>query len=249
MTARSGTIYLVGAGPGEPGLITVRGRQILESADVIVHDRLISARLLECVRADAQIEDVGKLPGRENRPQNEINQLLVTLARDGRSVCRLKGGDPFVFGRGGEEVLAARAAGVPVEVIPGVTSAVAAPTAGGVPVTHRGVSSVITIVTGHDAPCIDSGGVDWDWVAEAPGTIVVLMGLANLRAICDALIRAGRPTNEPVQVIEAATFPEQRMVTGTLDTIGSIVRDAGISNPATIVIGFVVTALKVEDRS
>lgn len=246
MTARSGTIYLVGAGPGDPGLITVRGRQILESADVVVHDRLISSRLLECVRSDAQIEDVGKTPRRKSQSQNEINRLLITLARDGRSVCRLKGGDPFVFGRGGEEVLAARAAGVPVEIIPGVTSAVAAPTAGGVPVTHRGVSSVVTIVTGHDVPCIDSGGVDWDRVAQLPGTIVVLMGVANLGLICDALIRAGRSASEPVQVIESATLPEQRTVAGTLDTIADLAKDAGISNPATAVIGPVVTALKTD---
>ena len=249
MTALSGTIYLVGAGPGDPGLITVRGRQILESADAIVHDRLVSASLLDCVRSDAQVEDVGKTPGRKSRSQDEINRRLIMLARDGCSVCRLKGGDPFVFGRGGEEVLAARTAGVPVEVIPGVTSAVAAPTAGGVPVTHRGVSSAVTIVTGHDSPYTDSRGVDWARVAESPGTIVVLMGIANLSSICDALIRAGRSANEPVQVIEAATLPEQRTVVGTLETIGHVVRDAGISNPATIVIGPVVAALKAEHLS
>ena len=246
MTARSGTIYLVGAGPGDPGLITVRGRQILESADVVVHDRLISCRLLECVRAEARLEDVGKMPGRKSRSQEQINELLINLARDGRSVCRLKGGDPFVFGRGGEEMLAAQTAGVPIEVIPGVTSAVAAPTAVGVPVTHRGCSSSVTIVTGHDSPSTKSGGVAWDRIAQVPGTIVILMGVANLDFICDALIRAGRSASEPAQVIESATFPEQRTVVGTLDTIANLVRDSDISNPATTVIGPVVTTLKMD---
>ena len=246
MTARSGTIYLVGAGPGDPGLITVRGRQILESADVVVHDRLISCRLLECVRAEARLEDVGKMPGRKSRSQEQINELLINLARDGRSVCRLKGGDPFVFGRGGEEMLAAQTAGVPIEVIPGVTSAVAAPTAVGVPVTHRGCSSSVTIVTGHDSPSTKSGGVEWDRIAQVPGTIVILMGVANLGFICDALIRAGRSASEPAQVIESATFPEQRTVVGTLGTIANLVRDSDISNPATTVIGPVVTTLKTD---
>lgn len=246
MTARSGTVYLVGAGPGDPGLITVRGRQILESADVVVHDRLISSRLLECVRSDAQLEDVGKTPGQKSRSQEQISELLINLARDGRSVCRLKGGDPFVFGRGGEEMLAAQTAGVPIEVIPGVTSAVAAPTAVGVPVTHRGCSSSVTIVTGHDSPSTKSGGVAWDRIAQVPGTIVILMGVANLDFICDALIRAGRSASEPAQVIESATFPEQRTVVGTLDTIASLVRDSDISNPATTVIGPVVTTLKMD---
>ena len=168
--------------------------------------------------------------------------------RDGRSVCRLKGGDPFVFGRGGEEMLAAQTAGVPIEVIPGVTSAVAAPTAVGVPVTHRGCSSSVTIVTGHDSPSTKSGGVAWDRIAQVPGTIVILMGVANLDFICDALIRAGRSASEPAQVIESATFPEQRTVVGTLDTIASLVRDSDISNPATTVIGPVVTTLKMDQE-
>ena len=248
MTARSGTVYLVGAGPGDPGLITVRGRQILESADVVLHDRLISSRFLECARSDAQLEDVGKTPGQKSRSQEQISELLINLARDGRSVCRLKGGDPFVFGRGGEEMLAAQTAGVPIEVIPGVTSAVAAPTAVGVPVTHRGCSSSVTIVTGHDSPSTKSGGVAWDRIAQVPGTIVILMGVANLDFICDALIRAGRSASEPAQVIESATFPEQRTVVGTLDTIANLVRDSDISNPATTVIGPVVTTLKMDQE-
>ena len=224
----------------------MRGRQILESADVVVHDRLISCRLLECVRAEARLEDVGKMPGRKSRSQEQINELLINLARDGRSVCRLKGGDPFVFGRGGEEMLAAQTAGVPIEVIPGVTSAIAAPTAVGVPVTHRGCSSSFTIVTGHDSPSTKSGGVEWDRIAQVPGTIVILMGVANLGFICDALIQAGRSASEPAQVVESATFPEQRTVVGTLGTIANLVRDSDISNPATTVIGPVVTTLKTD---
>ena len=244
MKPQPGTIYLVGAGPGDPKLITVHGREVLESADAVVHDRLVSAELLELARAGARMENVGKAPGRASRSQSEINDLLVRLAGEGLSVCRLKGGDPFVFGRGGEEVLAARAAGAPVVVVPGVSSALAGPAAADVPVTHRGVASSVTVVTGHDAPsATDGGGVDWERIAATPGAIVVLMGVANLATLARRLMDAGRSPDEPVRVIERATLPEQRVVSGTLATIETLARDVQLASPATIVVGPVVGVL------
>jgi uroporphyrin-III C-methyltransferase len=243
MKARAGTIYLVGAGPGDPKLITVHGREVLESADAVVHDRLVSPDLLTLARDGARMEDVGKAPGRASRSQTEINNLLVQLAAEGLSVCRLKGGDPFVFGRGGEEVLAARAAGIPIVVVPGISSALAGPAAADVPVTHRGVSSSVTVVTGHDAQSATDGGVDWQRIAGSPGTIVVLMGVGNLSSIARKLIEGGRSPAEPVRVIEQAALPGQRAVTGTLSNIDAIAREAGLKAPAVIVVGPVVGVL------
>ena len=243
MKAQAGTIYLVGAGPGDPKLITVHGREVLESADAVVHDRLVSPDLLTLARDGARMEDVGKAPGRASRSQTEINNLLVQLAAEGLSVCRLKGGDPFVFGRGGEEVLAARAAGIPIVVVPGISSALAGPAAADVPVTHRGVSSSVTVVTGHDAQSATDGGVDWQRIAGSPGTIVVLMGVGNLSSIARKLIEGGRSPAEPVRVIEQAALPGQRAVTGTLSNIDAIAREAGLKAPAVIVVGPVVGVL------
>jgi len=243
VNAQAGTIYWVGAGPGDPRLITVHGREVLESADAVVHDRLISPDLLKLARLDARIEDAGKAPGRASRSQDEINDLLIALAREGLSVCRLKGGDPFVFGRGGEEVLAARAAGIPVVVVPGISSALAGPTAADVPVTHRGVESSFTVVTGHDAQSAGGGAVDWKRIAATPGSIVVLMGVGNLEAISGKLIEGGRSPNEPVRVVERATLPGQRMVSGTLATIGAIAREFGLEAPAVVIVGAVVGVL------
>ena len=243
MKAQPGTIYLVGAGPGDPKLITVHGREVLETADAVVHDRLISPDLLTLARAGARMENVGKAPGRASRSQPEINDLLVQLAGEGLSVCRLKGGDPFVFGRGGEEMLAARAAGIPVEVVPGVSSALAGPLAADVPVTHRGVASSVTVVTGHDAQSAADGGVAWERIAAAPGSVVVLMGVGNLGTIARELIEGGRSPDEPVRVIERATLPEQRVVSGTLATIDAVAQEAGLKAPAVIVAGAVVGVL------
>ncbi|MDE2868503.1 MAG: uroporphyrinogen-III C-methyltransferase [Chloroflexota bacterium] len=249
MKAHAGTIYLVGAGPGDPKLITVHGREVLESADAVVHDRLISPELLKLARVGARIVDVGKAPGRASRSQDEINDLLIALAREGLSVCRLKGGDPFVFGRGGEEVLAARAAGIPVVVVPGISSALAGPTAADVPVTHRGVESSFTVVTGHDARSAGDAGVDWQRIAGTPGSIVVLMGVGNLGAIAGKLIEGGRPPDEPVRVVERATLPGQRVLSGTLATIEPRAREAGLTAPAVIVVGPVVGVLNDSETS
>ena len=244
MKAQAGTIYLVGAGPGDPKLITVHGREVLESADAVVHDRLISPDLLKLARLDARIVDAGKTPGRASRSQEDINDLLIALARAGHSVCRLKGGDPFVFGRGGEEVLAARAAGIPVVVVPGISSALAGPTAADVPVTHRGMESSFTVVTGHDARrSSGDAGVDWARIAATPGSIVVLMGVGNLGAIAGKLIEGGRPPDEPVRVVERATLPGQRVLSGTLATIEQLAREAELQAPAVIVVGPVAGVL------
>ncbi|MDE2898653.1 MAG: uroporphyrinogen-III C-methyltransferase [Chloroflexota bacterium] len=241
MKAQAGTIYLVGAGPGDPKLITVHGREVLESADAVVHDRLISPELLKLARVDARIEDAGKAPGRASRSQEDINDLLIDLARAGLSVCRLKGGDPFVFGRGGEEVLAARVAGIPVVVVPGISSALAGPAAADVPVTHRGVESSFTVVTGHDAQA--AAGVDWERIAGTPGSIVVLMGVGNLGTIAGKLIAGGRSPDEPVRVVERATLPGQRVLSGTLATIEQLAQEAGLKAPAVIVVGPVAGVL------
>ncbi|MBM4436313.1 MAG: uroporphyrinogen-III C-methyltransferase [Actinobacteria bacterium] len=243
MSARPGTIYLVGAGPGDPGLITVRGLEILKTAAAVVYDRLVAPELLNHVRPDAVREFVGKAPGQAARTQTEISALLVRLAREGRAVCRLKGGDPFVFGRGGEEALAAADAGVPCEVVPGVTSAIAAPASAGIPVTHRGVAAAVTIVTGHEDPAKAEPQVDWAACARLPGTLVIMMGVGTLAATAAALVAGGRDLNEPVAVIERGTMPAQRWVRGTLASIVEAVRREGIGNPAVVVVGPVVGVL------
>ncbi|MCY4113919.1 MAG: uroporphyrinogen-III C-methyltransferase [Chloroflexi bacterium] len=243
MTAQPGTVHLVGAGPGDPGLITVRGRRILESADVVVFDRLVAPELLETARPDAMRVSAGKAPGGRGPSQARINAQIIEHARAGRSVCRLKGGDPFIFGRGAEEIADVAAAGIPWDVVPGVTSAVAAPAAAGIPLTHRDWASTATLVTGHEGKDKDGAPVDWAAVADASGTIVILMGVATLKSTCEQLIAAGRPSSEPVAVIERATWPDQRITLGTLADIAGTAERIGVSNPAVVVVGAVVRAL------
>ncbi|MHB8506407.1 MAG: uroporphyrinogen-III C-methyltransferase, partial [Acidimicrobiales bacterium] len=223
------TVYLVGAGPGDPGLLTVRGAELLARADVVVHDRLAEASLLDLAPAGAVRFDVGKTPGSPVR-QDDINALLVEHGRAGREVVRLKGGDPFVFGRGGEEAIALRDAGVAFEVVPGITSAIAAPAYAGVPLTHRGRSTSFTVVTGHSRE-----DVDWDGLAGAGGTIVVLMGVAHRAEIADRLLAGGLAPHTPVAAVTWGTRPEQRTLRTTLAGLG----DAPVAPPATIVIGAV----------
>jgi len=225
------TVYLVGAGPGDPGLLTRRGAELLARAEVVVHDRLIGRALLDLAPASAQRIDVGKQPG-QPRHQDEINALLVEHGRAGSTVVRLKGGDPFVFGRGGEEVLALKEAGVPFEVVPGVSAAFAVPARAGVPVTHRGLATSVTVVTGRVGDP-RSGGVDWEALARADGTLVVLMGLENRAAIAERLVAAGRSPDTPVLVVEWGTTDGERVARTTLAGLGSLAADA----PATIVIG------------
>jgi uroporphyrin-III C-methyltransferase/precorrin-2 dehydrogenase/sirohydrochlorin ferrochelatase len=232
-------VHLVGAGPGDPDLLTLRAHRLISSADAIVHDRLVDQRILALASPTATLVDVGKAPGHHQLPQSEINDLLVSLARQGRRVIRLKGGDPFVFGRGGEEALALARAGIPFEVVPGVSAALAVPAYAGIPVTHRGRASALTIVTGHG--CAEAAAPDWATLARPDTTLVVLMGLANLPAIAGRLQAAGLPPETPVAVIAQGTRPDQRTVEGTLDNIAARVAAAGVASPATIVIGEVVS--------
>ncbi|HEY8347693.1 MAG TPA: uroporphyrinogen-III C-methyltransferase [Symbiobacteriaceae bacterium] len=236
-----GMVYLVGAGPGAPDLITLRGLEAIRRADVIIYDRLISPALLRHARPGAALLYAGKAPGSHLVTQEQINRMLVRLARQGQIVCRLKGGDPFVFGRGGEEALALAAAGIPFEVVPGVTSAVAVPAAAGIPVTHRGLSSGVTILTGHAEAALDSlSGIDWEAAARVGGTLVILMGVGHLAEIAERLIAAGRPPETPAALVEQGTLPQQRVITGTLATIAAEAERAGARPPAVIVVGEVV---------
>jgi len=228
------TVHLVGAGPGDPGLITVRGARLVSVADVVVYDRLVSRELLEIAPLSAQLIDVGKRPGAEGS-QSEISALLIELSRSFETVVRLKGGDPFVFGRGGEEVEALLDAGIPVEVVPGVTSAFAVPAFAGVPVTHRGLSSSVTVVTGHVGDPASPGAVDWESFARAGGTIVILMGAATKDEIARRLIAGGRGPETPVSVVERGTTRLQHTFRTTLDGLATI----EIESPATIVVGAV----------
>jgi uroporphyrin-III C-methyltransferase len=228
-----GRVALVGAGPGDPELITIRGARALADADVVVYDRLVAPALLALAPADAERIYVGKEPGRAAVPQREIERLLVDRALEGAIVVRLKGGDPFVFGRGGEEMAACAAACVPCEVVPGVSAAVAAPAAACIPITHRGVARSFTVVTGST---MHDDEVDLSRVAGAD-TLVVLMAAGRLAQTCAELIAAGRPADEPAAIVQWAWTPEQRSVVGTLATLPLLAEAASIGPPATIVIG------------
>lgn len=227
------TVYLVGAGPGDPGLLTLRGAEVLRRADVVVHDRLVAPGLLDLAPAEAERVYAGKAPGRNEMSQEEINDLLVERGRAGRVVVRLKGGDPFVFGRGGEEAEALAAAGVPFEVVPGITSAVGAPAYAGIPVTHRGASTHFTVVTGHEDPTKESTDVDWDALAKGGGTLVILMGAGRIGEIADRLVAGGLPADTPVAAVRNGTRADQGTVRATLGTVV----DAGVQAPAAIVVG------------
>ncbi len=230
----SATVYIVGAGPGDPDLITVKGLACLRRADVVLYDRLAPAELLAEARPGAELIDVGKQPQRHRRSQDEINALLLARARAGLTVVRLKGGDPFVFGRGGEECQALAAAGIPFEVVPGVSSAIAVPAYAGIPVTQRGVSTAFTVLTGHTA---DDDAFDWDAVPGA-GTLVLLMGVRHLGELTRRLIEHGRAPETPAAVIQYGATSEQRVVVGTLADIAE--QASAIEAPATTVIGEVV---------
>ena len=233
-----GRVYLVGAGPGDPELLTLKGLRLIQTADVIAYDRLIDMRLLAHASEDAELVDVGKVPG--SRTQTAISSLLVSHAREGRRVVRLKGGDPFVFGRGGEEAEALNAANVDFEIVPGVTSAIAAPAYAGIPVTHRDHAASFTVVTGSAAPDGGPTGIDWSALAAIPGTLVFLMAWRNLDDIAFQLIDAGKPANTPAAVVSWGTQPWQRTVDGRLDSIAETARSAGLQSPTALIIGSVV---------
>ncbi|MCW3028547.1 MAG: uroporphyrin-III C-methyltransferase, partial [Solirubrobacterales bacterium] len=237
----TGRVYLVGAGPGDPGLLTARALELIATAEVILHDRLIPAGALDGARADAELLFMGKEGGGASVPQEETEALMVDRALAGKTVVRLKGGDPFVFGRGGEEALTLRAAGIPFEVVPGVTAGLAASAYAGIPVTHRGLSSAVALITGHEDPDKEQTAIDWRALATFPGTLVFYMGVRRLPQIADALIAAGRSPGEPAAVVEAGTLPAQRTLTGALETIPELARREGFRAPSITVVGPVAT--------
>ena len=236
-----GKVYLVGAGPGDPGLFTLKGMKVLSQAQVVVYDQLASPELLQAAPASAEIIYVGKKAGDHALPQNSINQLLVDKAKAGRLVVRLKGGDPFVFGRGGEEAEALSAAGIFFEVVPGVSAAVAVPAYAGIPVTHRGLASLVTFITGHEDPTKAESDIPWDILARTQGTLVFLMGVKNLAENCRRLLAGGRPAATPAAVIQSGTLATQRTVSGTLADIADRSRQVDIRPPAILVVGEVVS--------
>ncbi len=236
MNPQPGKAYLVGAGPGAAELITVRGLRLVQRADVILYDRLIAPELLEEARPDAELIYVGKQPHYHVATQEEINQLLVEKVRAGHQVVRLKGGDPFVFGRGGEEALALQAAGLPFEIVPGISSALAAPAYAGIPVTQRGVATSFAVVTGH--ACTESSGTDWSALARIP-TLVILMGVSQIAHIAEQLLGAGRAAETPAAAIQWGSTDQQQVVRATLATLAYAIDVAGVESPATIVIGAV----------
>jgi uroporphyrinogen III methyltransferase / synthase len=237
VTARAGVVYLVGAGPGDPGLMTARSLELIAAADTVFYDRLIPPGALSGARGDAELVYVGKQPGVPSVPQEEIGERLIEAAQAERSVVRLKGGDPFVFGRGGEEGEALREAGVEFEVVPGVTAGVAATAYAGIPVTHRDDASAVAFVTGHEDPHKEESAIDWPALARFPGTLVFYMGVKRLARNATALIEAGRDADEPAAAIERGTWPGQRTVEATLGTIAEAVEREEVKAPSLIVVG------------
>ena len=236
---KKGKVYLVGAGPGDPGLFTLKGKDVLERAEVVIYDYLANPSLLKFCKPDAELIYVGKKGGCHTLSQPEINKLIVEKALEGKLVVRLKGGDPFLFGRGGEEVEELVKAGIEFEVIPGITSAIAVPAYAGIPVTHRNFTSTLAIITGHEAEGKDESKIDFKAISKI-GTLVFLMGVKNLPYIVENLLKNGKSASTPVAVIQWGTLPRQRTVTGTLDNIVKRVKEAGITAPAIIIVGEVV---------
>ncbi len=236
----TGTVYLVGAGPGDPGLLTLRAAELMERADVLVYDALVSPAIMERAPRAERVY-VGKRGGEHHRTQDQINAILVDLAGRHRTVVRLKGGDPFVFGRGGEEALVLAQAGIPFEVVPGVTAGIAAPAYAGIPVTQRGMAASVAFVTGHEDPTKPDTDVDWEHLARGVGTIVFYMGVGKMAENFRRLVEHGRAPDTPAAAIQWGTYPRQRTVTGTLETLPMIAKEAGIGAPSLIVVGEVVS--------
>jgi uroporphyrin-III C-methyltransferase/precorrin-2 dehydrogenase/sirohydrochlorin ferrochelatase len=240
MATPVGHVALIGAGPGDPGLLTLRGAALLGRADVVVHDRLGTERVLPLAHPRCELIDVGKAPGRHGMEQQDINELLVQLAARGLRVVRLKGGDPFIFGRGGEEALALADAGIAFEIVPGISSAIGGAGVNGIPLTHRAVAQSVTIASGHDDPTAPAAAARWSALGAAPGTLVLLMAMGNLASIATALIAAGRSAQEPACAIRWATTAHEQRVDATLQTLAEQCAAADLGNPAVVVIGPVV---------
>lgn len=235
-----GKVYLVGAGPGDPGLITRKGWRLLKEADLIIYDHLVNLSLLAAIRQEAKTVNVGKQVGKKILEQQEINELLIREAKGGRMVVRLKGGDPFLFGRGGEEAQALAGKGIPFEVVPGVTSAIAAPAYAGIPVTHRGLASSLAVVTGHEDPGKGAAAVNMGAIARSVDTVVCLMGVGRMDTLVEEMLLSGKSPETPVAIVERGTHPHQKVVEGTLSTILVEAGKAGVRPPAVIVVGAVV---------
>jgi uroporphyrin-III C-methyltransferase len=243
---RKGKVFLVGAGPGSPDLLTLKARRVLGEAEVVLYDQLAGG-VRDLLPPCAELIDCGKSGSRHTLEQEEIDEIMVRRAREGRIVVRLKGGDPFLFGRGGEELEVLRKAGIPVEIVPGVPSAIAVPGCVGIPVTHRGHASEVIILTGHEDPARGESALDWDLLAKFRGTIVILMGVKNLASIASGLVARGRDPATPVAIIERGLAPGQRVTTGPLGRIGEIAKEAKVKPPAVIVIGDVVGLYEGDD--
>lgn len=236
-----GKVYLVGSGPGAEGLLTQRGRDVIDRAEVVLYDQLPGEEILSTLPAGAEKIDCGKFGGKHNLEQDEIEALMVDRAQKGKRVVRLKGGDPFLFGRGGEELETVRAAGIEVEMVPGISSALAVPASVGIPLTHRKYASQVTVLTGNEDPTKAEPALDWELLAKSRGTIVILMGVANLAKIAAVLVKNGKAATTPVAIIERGLRKDRRVTTGTLETIAGEAKKAGVKPPAVIVIGDVVS--------
>jgi len=243
----TGKVYLVGSGPGGTAFLAERGREVIDAADVVLFDQLPGEEILASLPAGAEKIDCGKYGGNHTLEQEEIEALMVDRAAKGKVVVRLKGGDPFLFGRGGEELETVRAAGIPVEMVPGISSALAVPASVGIPLTHRKYASQVTILTGNEDPTKPGPALDWQLLAQSRGTIVILMGVANLAKIADALVKHGKAPDTPVAVIERGMRRDRRVTIGPLGTIAGDAERAGVRPPAVIVIGDVVRLYRPED--
>ena len=242
-----GKVYLVGSGPGSEGLLTQRARDVIDAADVVLFDQLPGEEILASLPARAEKIDCGKYGGKHTLEQDEIEALVVDRAQAGKTVVRLKGGDPFLFGRGGEELETVRTAGIDVEMIPGISSALAVPASVGIPLTHRKYASQVTILTGNEDPTKSGPALDWKLLSQSRGTIVILMGVANLGRITEVLINNGKSKKTPVAIIERGLRKDRRVTTGSLATIADIASKAGVKPPAVIVIGDVVKLYNPEN--
>jgi uroporphyrin-III C-methyltransferase len=236
----NGKVYLVGSGPGDPELLTIKAKRLIESADVILYDQLPGQIILAMLPESAEKIDVGKYAGNHKLSQWQINELLVKRAKEGKVVVRLKGGDPYLFGRGGEEAQTLAAHGIKIEIVPGITSAIAVPAYAGIPVTHRDYASMVTFITGHEDPEKDETGLDWELLARFQGTLVILMGVSMLERNVKELIKHGKSVDTPVAVIERGTRPDQHVTIGTLADIVSLCKQRKVKAPAITVIGDVV---------
>jgi uroporphyrin-III C-methyltransferase len=236
----NGKVYLVGSGPGGIGFLAQRAREVIDRADVVLYDQLPGEEILATLPPDAELIDCGKYGGMHTLEQEEIEKLMIDRAKQGNAVVRLKGGDPFLFGRGGEEVEAVRAAGIEVEMVPGISSALAVPASVGIPLTHRKYASQVTIITGHEDPTKPAPALDWKLLAKSRSTIVILMGVANLPKIIDSLVTHGKNIKTPVAIIERGLRKNRRVTVGTLSSIMRKVKKARVKPPAVIVIGDVV---------